>query len=161
MAGASKAAGLRLRALLAGLVAVVALAACAATFSYHGYVPTDEELAAIKVGRDSRDSVEEKIGRPTMAGMMRDDAWYYLAYTVRRYAYQAPQTVDRQLVAVSFRKDGRVANIERFTLEDGRVIALSRRVTETGIKGVGFIRQALGNLGRVDLQQVLGRNASR
>jgi len=52
-------------------------------------------------------------------------------------------------VAVTFTDAGIVENVERFGLEDGRVIALSRRVTDSNIKGVGFLRQLLGNFGRV------------
>lgn len=141
---------------IAALAFLATLTACAATFSFHGYVPSEEELAELRVGRDNRDTVAEKLGRPTMAGMLRDNAWYYTWYKVRNYAYRAPETVDRQLVAISFRKNGTIDNIERFTLEDGRVIALSRRVTESNIKGVGFIRQALGNLGNFNPADVLG-----
>lgn len=141
---------------IAALMLVVALAACSATHTFHGFAPSDDELAQLKVGRDTRDRVDELFGRPTMAGMMRDDAWYYTWYKVRNFAYRAPETVERQLVAISFRKNGTIDNIERFTLEDGRVVALSRRVTESNIKGIGFIRQALGNIGRFNAADVLG-----
>jgi hypothetical protein len=43
-----------------------------------------------------------------------------------------------------------VSNVERFGLADGRVVPLSRRVTETNIQGSGLIRQLLGNLGNFD-----------
>ncbi len=44
---------------------------------------------------------------------------------------------------------------ERFGLQDGEVIALNRRVTDSNIEGVSFIRQLLGNLGRVDAGTLL------
>lgn len=137
------------------VLALAGLAGCAATFANHGYAPSDAELENIIVGVDSRDSVEETIGRPSSTGVLRDGAWYYLSSRVKTLGMRAPEIVDRQLVAISFDKRGIVTNIERFTLKDGRVIALNRRVTETGIKGISFIRQALGNVGRVRLEDQL------
>ncbi len=67
----------------------------------------------------------------------------------------APKEVERQVVAVSFDTKGRVSNVERFGLEDGQVVALSRRVTDSNIKGVGLIQQLMGNLGRINPGQFL------
>ncbi len=137
----------------AGLMAALlfVLAGCAAIIVSHGYAPTEAELKAIKVGVDDKASVEQAIGRPGATGVIGDDIWYYMSSKVRNYTYKAPKVIDRQLVAIRFDKNGRVANIERFTLKDGRVIALNRRVTDTGIKGVSFIGQMLGNIGNVNL----------
>ncbi len=132
-------------------MALLVLAGCAATITSHGYAPTDDELAQIKVGVDDRASVEQTIGRPRATGMVGDDAWYYMSSKLRHFAYQAPRVIDRQLVAIRFDRKGRVANIERFTLKDGKVVALNRRITESGISSVSFIRQMLRNIGRVNL----------
>jgi hypothetical protein len=59
--------------------------------------------------------------------------------------------IDRQLVAITFNTRGTVTNIERFTLQDGQVVALTRRVTDSGIRKVSFIGQLLNNIGRVNL----------
>jgi hypothetical protein len=63
--------------------------------------------------------------------------------------------VDRELVAISFDSGGVVRNIERFGLQDGRVIALERRVTESGINSESFLRQLLGNVGTPNAGQLL------
>ena len=42
---------------------------------------------------------------------------------------------------------GVVRNIERYGLEDGRVVPLARRVTETASANNTFLRQLLNNLG--------------
>jgi len=137
------------------LVALGTLIGCAATFSNHGYAPSPKDLSAIKVGTDTRASVEAAIGRPSSTGMLKSGGWYYLSSRVKHYAYRKDQMIDRQLVAVTFRKDGRVKNIERFSLADGRVIALNRRVTESGIKGRTFLRQLLSSIGRPDIAKSL------
>jgi outer membrane protein assembly factor BamE (lipoprotein component of BamABCDE complex) len=130
------------------------LSACAATFSNHGFVPRDDELAALAVGVDTRDTVAETVGRPSATGVVRDEAWIYSAYRMRNYAYQAPEVIEREVVAISFTESGVVSNIERFGLEDGRVVTLSRRVTDTSVRDMGFLRQLMRNLGRFDLGSV-------
>ncbi|MEX5728472.1 outer membrane protein assembly factor BamE (lipoprotein component of BamABCDE complex) [Rhodovulum iodosum] len=132
------------------------LSACSPIYRNHGYAPTESELSEIVVGIDSRDAVAELVGPPATSGMMRDDAWYYVASRWRTVAYRAPELIERQVVAVSFDDDGTVANIERYAMEDGRVIALNRRVTDDNVAGISFIRQLLGNIGNFDAGQFLG-----
>ena len=126
------------------------VAGCSSTFRNFGYVPSEVDLADVQVGRDTRETVTEKIGSPGTSGVVREDAWYYVQSRVENYAYQAPEVIERQVLAISFSSNGRVPNIERFGLEDGEVIALNRRVTDDNIQGVSFLRQLFGNLGRVD-----------
>ena len=60
-----------MRLAIAVLMMVVAVA-CAPIYRNHGYAPTDEELARITVGKDTRDTVATYIGRPSAEG--RQDA---------------------------------------------------------------------------------------
>lgn len=137
----------RVRMALFGL-ALIALGACTEIVRNHGYTPSEEDLATIAVGKDTRETVAFKIGRPSAGGLMQDGGWYYVQSRWSHRGASAPKEVDRQVVAVSFDPRGRVSNIERFGLADGQVVALSRRVTDTNIKGIGLIRQLMGNLGR-------------
>lgn len=136
-------------------VLLTALAACGATYRNHGYVPTDRDLAALAVGVDTRETVEAAIGRPATSGVERADAWYYVQSRVRTLGPLPPRTTERQLVAVSFTSGGTVENIERFGLERGRVVPLSRRVTRTSIRDFGLIQQIIGNFGRINVGDTL------
>jgi outer membrane protein assembly factor BamE (lipoprotein component of BamABCDE complex) len=131
------------------------LAACSATYNNHGFVPPEDELAAIRIGVDTRETLSENIGVPTASGVMRDEAWFYAAYRVRNFAYRAPDIFERQIVAISFSDGGTVTNVERFGLEDGRIVQLSRRVTESSVQDVGFLRQILSNFGRINVGDAL------
>ena len=93
--------------------------------------------------------------------MERDDAWYYIQSRVRNYAYRAPAFEERELVAVSFAANGTVDNIERFGLERGRVVTLSRRVTETSIRDFGLIQQIIRNFGRINIGETLADGPER
>jgi len=144
--------GFMLKSAVLGLV-LLSLGACSATYRSHGYVPTEADLAEIVVGVDTQQSVGESVGRPTVTGVLAGGDWFYVQSRWRNYAYRAPQEIDRQVVAIRFDNNGVVQNIERFGLEDGRVVVLSRRVTDSNIKGVSFIGQLLGNLGNFTAEQ--------
>lgn len=143
----------------AALAAVVAagIAACAPTFRVHGYAPSESELSQIEVRRDTRETVEAAFGRPAAAGLMTDGAWYYVQSRYRHVGARAPEEIERQVLAITFDAQGRVENIRRFGLEEGRVVVLSERVTESSVRSLGLIRQLLGNLGRFDPAQFLNR----
>lgn len=132
------------------VLALCALAACTTLYRNHGYAPSDTDLAQITVGRDTRDTVAQSIGAPGTSGLLADSGWYYVQSRWEHYAYRAPKEVDREVVAISFTDAGVVSNVERFGLERGRVVALSRRVTESNTQGIGFLRQLFGNIGRLD-----------
>lgn len=131
------------------------VASCAATYRNHGYAPTEFDLQEITVGADTRETVAELIGQPTSTGVLQDSAWYYVQSRWRYFGARAPKVLERQLVAISFTSSGVVQNIERFGLEDGRVVTLNRRVTETNIANVNFITQILGNFGNFSADQIL------
>ncbi|MDG2340998.1 MAG: outer membrane protein assembly factor BamE, partial [Paracoccaceae bacterium] len=63
--------------------------------------------------------------------------------------------VDRQVVVVSFDSHNRVSNVAVLGLEDGQVIVLSQRVTETISGDFGFFKQLFGNLGNFDASQII------
>lgn len=137
------------------IVCLLALAACTAIYRNHGYIPRDEDLAKVVVGESTPETVGRDVGRPSSTGLLTGGAWYYVGSRFRLYAGRAPQEVDRQVVAISFNDKGVVENVERFGLEKGEVVVLSRRVTESGVKGVGFLRQLLGNIGNFTAGQFL------
>tara|TARA_R110002072_G_scaffold298005_1_gene471396 strand:- start:12 stop:476 length:465 start_codon:yes stop_codon:yes gene_type:complete len=116
--------------LAATLLALVA--ACSPIMRYSGYAPTDDMLAEIQIGQDTRDTVAQKVGQPGIGGVMEGSGWYYVQSDWRNRNWRAPEEIDRQVVAISFDARDRVRNIERFGLEDGQVVALSRRITSAG-----------------------------
>ncbi|GLQ34797.1 outer membrane protein assembly factor BamE [Amylibacter marinus] len=132
------------------LLLCASLAACSATFRDHGYLPDQDTLDQVVVGVDNRASIEDILGAPNSTGLLVDGDWYYIRSRVRSYAFFEPKVVEREMVAVSFDGEGIVENVERFGIEDGRVITLSRRVTEQPIKGPTFLRQVLSSLGNLD-----------
>ncbi len=138
----------------AGLLALAA--ACSTIDRNHGYVPPDRDLDQIIIGVDTRATVEDVVGRPSAAGVLDAGGWYYVKSKFSAYGFRQPREVDREVVAISFDSGGVVSNIERFGLENGRVIVLSRRVTDSNIKGVTFLQQLFGGFGNFTADTLLG-----
>src|SRR5690606_21534925 len=137
------------------LAAPLGLAACQATYRNHGYVPPEEQLAQVVVGQTTQADIEGLLGRPSAQGLLTGSAWYYVGSRWQFYGPREPREIDRQVVAVSFAENGVVSNVERFGLERGQVVVLSRRVTDAGVSSLGLIRQLLGNVGRVQASDFL------
>lgn len=134
-----------LMAAVLGLVLIAA--ACSPIMRFHGYAPSEQDLAQIVVGQDTRQTVAQKIGQPGMGGVMEGSGWFYVQSDWRERGWRAPVETDRQVVAITFDERDRVANIERFGLAEGEVVALSRRVTDSGPRP-SVLSQVLSVLGQ-------------
>jgi outer membrane protein assembly factor BamE (lipoprotein component of BamABCDE complex) len=141
--------------LVIALGAALFTASCSPVYRNHGYIPTDEDLALVAVGTSTREDVATAVGRPASSGLLEGGDWYYVGSRWKYFGARAPQEIDRQVVAVTFNEAGVVDNVERFGLEDGRVVVLSRRVTKSSVRSLGLIRQLMGSLGRVSAGQIL------
>jgi outer membrane protein assembly factor BamE (lipoprotein component of BamABCDE complex) len=137
-------------------LAVGAVAACTPMTRYHGFAPDARELAQVQVGQSTRSDVVTLFGPPTSDGGLRNDTIYYVASRFDRIGPFAPREVDRTVIAVSFDSNDRVRNVTRYTLDDGRIVTLDRRVTDDGIADVGVLAQLLGSFGRIDAGTLLG-----
>jgi outer membrane protein assembly factor BamE (lipoprotein component of BamABCDE complex) len=132
------------------LACLALLAACSATYENHGYVPSEEELSGLVVGVDTRATVDDVVGPPSAAGLMDQGDYYYVRSRFREYGMFRPEEVSREVVAISFDDSGTIANIERFGLEQGRIVPLSRRVTDSSVVETGFLQQLMGNIGNIN-----------
>jgi len=132
------------------VVLLVAVAGCSAQYRNHGYIPPDEDLRKLVVGVDTRATVDDEIGAPSASGLLSDGDYYYVRSRVREYGMRRPEVIDRKVVAISFNPNDTIRNIETFGLQDGMVVPISRRVTDSSVIGNGLLRQILGNFGNID-----------
>jgi len=133
-----------------------ALTACSATYRNHGYAPPEEDLQQLVVGVDTRSTVDDVVGPPSVGGVLGDGNYYYVRKKVREYGMFRPEIVEREVLAISFDDTDAIANIERFGLEDGNVVPLSRRVTDSSVVDNGFLRQLLSNIGNINPADAFG-----
>jgi len=136
------------------LLSVAVATGCAPTTQVHGYMPPPEDVARIRPGFDDAGSVEEILGRPSSSGVLADSAWYYVQSRVESFTYHPPRVIDRTVLAINFDQRGVVRDIHRYGLEDGRVIDLETRTTDTGGRRMGVLEQLFGNILNLDAETV-------
>jgi outer membrane protein assembly factor BamE (lipoprotein component of BamABCDE complex) len=125
-------------AFLAGLAT---LSACAPVENQRGYVPDQEAVSSIQVGMDTKDTISKKLGDPTTAATFGNDVWYYISAHVEQNAFFAPRATERNILAVEFTKDGKVTDVHKYTLADGRVVDFVSRETPTRGRELTLIQQ--------------------
>ena len=130
------------------LLFCLTMAACAPTLVIQGYVPDEETLSGVEQGVDTKDAVVDKLGSPSTIAAFDDDTWIYVNKRSEVFAFFEPTVLSQNVVAINFDPEGRVEEIRRFTLEDGRLIDPITRKTPTQGRELGLLEQLFGNVGR-------------
>lgn len=141
-----------------GTVAAI-IVACAPVENQRGYVPDMEAVASIQVGMDTKDTVSKKLGDPSTSATFGNDVWYYMSAHVEQNAFFAPRATERNILAVEFTRDGKVSDIHRYTLADGRVVDFSSRETPTRGREYTLLQQIFNSVpGRIGQPGPNGQN---
>jgi len=122
-------------------VAGTALVACAPVENQRGYVPDQQALSSIQVGMDSKDTVSKKLGDPSTSATFGNDTWYYISAHVVQNAFFAPRPTERNVVAVSFNTEGKVADVHKYSLSDGKVVDFVSRETPSRGRELSLLQQ--------------------
>lgn len=136
------------------LFGLFVVSACSATYQNHGYAPSEDDVAQLIVGVDTRATVDDLIGPPSASGVLSGGDYYYIRSRVKTFGMFRPEVIERQVLAISFDQSDSIANIERFSLADGNIVPLSRRVTDSSVVDNGLLRQLLNNIGNIDPTQL-------
>src|SRR5512141_776359 len=97
----------------AALFGAAMLASCAAVENQRGYVPDMQAMQSVQVGMDTKETVSKKLGNPTTIATFSNDTWYYISAHVEQNAFFAPRPTERNIVAVEFTKEGKVADMHK------------------------------------------------
>ena len=133
--------------MLALVLVMATLAACGGQYRNHGYMPLAEDVDALIVGVDTRDSIIEVMGVPTTGGVLTEEAMYYVRSRVHHKGYVKPNEIQRDVLVLSFDKKQILRNVERFGIEKGKLIRLEHRVTEAPGGDRSILQQIIGSIG--------------
>ena len=122
--------------------------ACAPIKSAHGFQALDVKPTDLKVGEDTKSTVLERLGSPSVRSTFDPNLWFYISQSVNQVAFYRPRVTQREVVAVAFDPEEKVKTIDRLTLKDGKVIAFNGRKTPTRGRELTILEQLLGNVGR-------------
>src|SRR4051812_32250696 len=70
--------------------------ACAPIKSHQGYIIDKELVDSVQPGVDTRESVMQTLGRPTLTSQYNQGEWYYVSRDSRNYGYSDPKVRDQQ-----------------------------------------------------------------
>lgn len=136
------------RPLLAAVSAALIVGACSPITQYNGFQALDVQPAQIKAGEDTRATVMSKLGSPSTVSTFDKNTWYYISATTEKYAYYRPKAVKRDVTAIRFTPDEKVAEVKTLTLKDGYQLAYGKRETPTRGRELSVLEQILGTVGR-------------
>ncbi len=129
---------------------LIGAAACTPIANYQGFQAIDANPNDVKVGTDTRASVQARLGTPTATASFDKNTWFYLTQVSDKTAFYAPQVVRRNVTEITFDKDTQeVKTVNIFTLKDGRVVAYNNRETPTRGRELTFVEQLFGSLSTI------------
>src|SRR3954466_4988967 len=123
--------------------ALALLIACAPVISQRGYVPDPANEGAIKVGTDTKTTVQSRLGYASTTATFGNDSWYYISATEKQVAFFSPTVLKRQIVAVYFDKTNKVTDVRHYGLKDGHIIAFETRETPARGRETTFLQELL------------------
>jgi outer membrane protein assembly factor BamE (lipoprotein component of BamABCDE complex) len=119
----------------------VLLLGCTPVVSDRGYLPDPIGEASIKIGTDTKQTIQSRLGDPSTQATFGGDAWYYISSTEKQIAFFDAKTEARSILAIHFDKDGHVTDIRHYGLKDGHVVAFETRETPAKGRELTFLQQ--------------------
>jgi outer membrane protein assembly factor BamE (lipoprotein component of BamABCDE complex) len=139
---------LRKTAAFALAASLAATAACSPVVYHQGFQVVDVRPADVKIGQDTRSTVLEKLGSPTAQSTFDKDTWFYISQLRSQTSYYNPKTIQRDVTAIAFDHDTQqVKSVDKYTLQDGRVVAYNTSETPTRGREMTFLEQLVGSIG--------------
>lgn len=136
---------------LLAVALLLLLNACAPREDFRGAAIDEDKLKQVAVGQTTEAQVATLLGSPSTSSTFPDwgTTYYYISSETEAVAFLAPELIDQQVVAISFDKDsGKVKEIKRYGLKDGKQVAFIDRETPTRGKELTVLEQLFGNFGR-------------
>ena len=138
-----------LRGSATGLV-MSGLLACAPVIDNRGYVFDESLLPQLVVGTTSEADIITIMGSPSAVSTLNGGAYYYISSRFITEAYRAPRETERRVLAIFLDEDKKIRDLGFYTLEDGNIVTIVARTTETQGRELTFLQQIFGNLGRFE-----------
>ena len=119
------------------------LLGCTPVINQRGYLPDPGSEAAIKVGVDTKTTVQKRLGDPSTQSTFSEasTSWYYISSVEKQVAFFNPEVESRKILAINFDKDGKVIAMRHYSLRDGHIVSFETRETPSLGKEMTFLQQ--------------------
>jgi len=134
-----------------GLVSAT-LAGCAFPVEQHGNAPPKDVLAQIHPGSTDKETITRLLGSPSTVAAFDDTTWYYISQKSQQVAFFLPETLDQQVLAISFDDKGVVRDMQTIGMAGRNELTPVARTTPAPGKELTFFEQLIGNFGRFSSQ---------
>lgn len=131
----------------AGLLTATIMA-CAPVIDNRGYFFDDRSVDNIEKGVTNKEAVRETFGSPSSESVLNNGAYYYIYSRFVTESYRAPEEVDRKVLAIYFDENKTVRDLAVYGLEDGIIVPIVARTTQTQGSELTALQQMFGNVGR-------------
>ena len=122
--------------------------ACAPVIDNRGYFFDDRSVENIEKGTTTQTMVRDIFGSPTTVNRLNTESYYYIYSRFVTESYRAAEEVERKVLAVYFDKNKIVSDVAVYGLEDGIIIPIVARTTQTQGSELSALQQIFGNVGR-------------
>jgi outer membrane protein assembly factor BamE (lipoprotein component of BamABCDE complex) len=122
-------------------ISAIVILGCTPVVNTRGYLPDPIGEASIKLGTDTKTTIQQRLGDPSTQATFNGDAWYYISSVEKQVAFFDATTTTRSVLAIHFDKDGKVVDIHHYGLKDGHVVAFETRETPARGRELGFLQQ--------------------
>jgi outer membrane protein assembly factor BamE (lipoprotein component of BamABCDE complex) len=127
----------------------LAVSGCQPVTNNHGFLPEPDVIGRIQPGTTTRAEVTEMLGTPTTVAAFDDNTWLYInRRTEQQFQFMRPTLVEQTVLAITFDRSGRVAQMRRMGEQDGADVEFIARATPSQGKELSLWDQIVGNIGR-------------
>jgi len=126
------------------------LGACSPIHHIRGNLPTDEVLAQIKIGQQTREQVRAILGPPTIQQQFRGDGWYYVGERTKNVAFFLPEIIERKVIFITFDAKDVVQSIDMRDATEETVVTIVERKTPTLGRDPSLFKELFSTFGKID-----------
>jgi outer membrane protein assembly factor BamE (lipoprotein component of BamABCDE complex) len=113
-----------------------------------GHKVSEEQLAEITPGVQTRADVQALLGSPTQTSTFSNDTWYYISAKTKVRPARALELLDQETVVIEFDGRGVVREVRRVGQDQMRSVAMVSRETPVPGSDRTFLQALFGNVGR-------------
>ncbi|MGH7001016.1 MAG: outer membrane protein assembly factor BamE [Stellaceae bacterium] len=124
------------------------LFACQPTIDQRGDTPEADKLSQVQVGKTDKTTVTERLGSPSSVAEFDPNVWYYVSAKTEDIAFLKTQTLDQNVVKITFDKSNVVQSVQKLGMQDAETITPNPNATPSRGREFSWIEEFLGNFGR-------------
>jgi len=122
--------------------------ACQPTVDQRGNAPEADKLSQIQVGKTDKATVTRLLGSPSSVAEFDPNVWYYVSSKTEDVAFLKTETLDQNVIKLTFDKSNVVQSVQKLGMQDAETITPNPNATPSRGREFSWIEEFLGNFGR-------------